>query len=196
MTRRISADITRRNRRILWLLSAVVVGMGGLAFASPPLYDLFCRVTGFGGTARIAAAAPGAVSTRTVSVRFDTQVNDKLAWQFEPRRRQVRVALGEEGRMVFEAVNLGDRPQIGRAVFNVTPLKAGKYFNKIRCFCFDTQPLAPGERAEMPVSFYVDPALAEDPNVREVTTVTVSYTMFEARQEQAEATCSPGQKAA
>ena len=159
-------------------LIGIVAGMAGLAYASVPLYRLFCQVTGYGGTTQVAAAAPGASEARRITVRFDATVSPSLPWRFEPTARAVEVAVGEERLAYFRATNLSDRPATGMATFNVTPHKAGLYFKKIACFCFDRQVLEPGESVEMPVSFYVDPEIAGDPNLDEVRTITLSYTFF------------------
>ena len=162
-------------------LIGVVAGMAGLAYASVPLYRLFCQVTGYGGTTQAAAAAPGVRGeARMITVRFDATVSPSLPWRFEPALRAVEVAVGEERLAYFRATNLSDRPATGMATFNVTPHKAGLYFKKLACFCFDRQVLEPGESVEMPVSFYVDPEIAGDPNLDEVKTITLSYTFFAA----------------
>jgi cytochrome c oxidase assembly protein subunit 11 len=161
-------------------LIGVVAGMTGLAYASVPLYRLFCQVTGYGGTTQVAAAAPGASEARMITVRFDATVSPSLPWRFEPSARAVEVAVGEERLAYFRATNRSDRPATGMATFNVTPHKAGLYFKKIACFCFDRQVLEPGESVEMPVSFYVDPEIAGDANLDEVKTITLSYTFFAA----------------
>jgi cytochrome c oxidase assembly protein subunit 11 len=170
--------VRQRNRVVLATLAGVVAGMVGLAFASVPLYDLFCRVTGYGGTTQVASAAPAAVGEKVITVRFNADVNPKLPWSFRPAAKEVRLRVGETALAFFEAQNLGDRPVTGIATFNVTPLKIGQYFSKIECFCFTEQTLAPGQRVEMPVSFFVDPEIASDPNTREVSTITLSYTFF------------------
>jgi len=172
--------VRRLGNSVLALgLVGVVAGMAGLAYASVPLYRLFCQVTGYGGTTQVAAAAPGG-EARMITVRFDATVSPSLPWRFEPTARAVEVAVGEERLATYRATNLSDRPVIGMATFNVTPHKAGLYFNKIHCFCFDRQVLEPGESVEMPVSFYVDPEITGDPNLDEVKTITLSYTFFAA----------------
>ncbi len=156
----------------------VIVGMVGLTAAAVPLYELFCRATGYGGTTSVAERAPDEVVDRTMTVRFDANVAPDLPWRFaapEP----VEVRLGETAVVAYTAANLGDEPVLGTATYNVTPFKAGAYFSKIECFCFTEQLLMPGERKEFPVSLFVDPAIAEDPNAREVTTITLSYTFFD-----------------
>ncbi len=154
--------------------------MVGLAFASVPLYQLFCQVTGYGGTTRIAEALPEAVGERVIKVRFNADLAAGLPWAFQPEQRQVTLRVGEQGLAFFRAENLSDRPIVGTASFNVTPLKAGPYFNKIDCFCFTEQRLAPGESAQLPVSYFIDPAISDDPNLADVMTITLSYTFFEA----------------
>lgn len=170
----------RRNLLTVGALLAVITGMGGLVVASVPLYQLFCRVTGYGGATGVAAAAPGAASGRVVVVRFDASTAKGLGWRFQPAQRQVAARLGEDVLAFYTATNLSDHPVTGTATFNVTPAKVGRYFNKIECFCFTEQRLEPGQTVDMPVSFFVDPALAEDEHADEVTTITLSYTFFEA----------------
>ena len=129
---------SRRNGRTALVLSAVVAGMVGLSFASVPLYRLFCQVTGFGGTTQVAEAAPGAgVSERVIKVRFNADVDPELPWAFQPVEREVALRVGEPGLAYYKARNLSDRPVVGTATYNVTPLKAGYYFNKVQCFCFE-----------------------------------------------------------
>lgn len=166
-----------RNVAIVTASVATVALMVGLSFAAVPLYRLFCQVTGFAGTTQIAAAAPGAVGSNVMTVRFDANVAPGLAWRFtapEP----VEVRLGEERLVAFEALNISDEPLLGTATFNVTPLQVGRYFNKIQCFCFTEQLLLPGERKEFPVTFFVDPSITEDADGTGVSTITLSYTFF------------------
>ncbi len=178
----------RSNRRIAAALVAVPVAMGALAWASAPLYRLFCQVTGFGGTPGIAAEAPqAAADAPSIEIRFNADIAPDLDWRFGPVERAVTVRLGEPTLAFYRAQNLGDEPVTGAATFNVTPLKAGAYFSKIDCFCFTEQRLGPGESADMPVSFFIDPAIAEDPNVRDVGTITLSYTFFRAQEPSAQA---------
>ena len=175
----------RRNRRIAALLVAVPVAMAALAWASVPLYRLFCQVTGFGGTPGIAAEAPeAAADAPSIEIRFNADIAPDLDWRFGPVERSVTVRLGEPALAFYRARNLGDEPVTGAAVFNVTPLKAGRYFSKIDCFCFTEQRLGPGESADMPVSFFVDPEIARDPNVSDVGTITLSYTFFRSEDEE------------
>jgi len=171
----------RRNRRTLISLLALAAGMVGLAYASVPLYALFCQVTGFGGTTQRADAAPGTVLDRVVTVRFNADVNGGLPWSFRPNQKEVKVRLGETALVSYRAENRGKEPVTGTAVFNVTPDKAGVYFNKIECFCFTEQVLQPGEAIDMPVAFFVDPALAGNPNTEDVGTITLSYTFYRAK---------------
>ncbi len=170
--------IRRRSRVVLATLVGVVAGMAGLAFASVSFYDLFCRVTGYGGTTQVASSPPAAIGEKVITVRFNADVNPKLPWSFRPTAKEVRLRVGENALAFFEAENLGDRLVTGVATFNVTPLKIGQYFNKIECFCFTEQTLAPGQQVEMSVSFFVDPEIATDPNTKEVSTITLSYTFF------------------
>lgn len=177
---------SRRNARTGLVLAGVAIGMVGLAFASVPLYRLFCQVTGFGGTTQIATAAPQApveAIDRTMIIRFNADVDPKLPWSFQPNQRQVSVRVGETGLAIYTARNRGDAPVTGTATFNVTPLKAGKYFDKLQCFCFDEQRLEAGQEVEMAVSFFVDPAIMDDRNLDEVKTITLSYTFFRTRSE-------------
>jgi cytochrome c oxidase assembly protein subunit 11 len=174
--------VTARNRSLGYVLASVVVLMVGLAYASVPLYDLFCRVTGYGGTTQRADAAPSAAAARTMTVRFNADVDPNLPWRFYPVVNAVNVHVGEEKLAFFQAVNDASVPVTGTAVFNVTPQKAGAYFNKIQCFCFDKQVLQPGQTMDFPVSFFVDPDIASDPNLDDVKTITLSYTFFTARE--------------
>lgn len=173
------ADKTKaRNKRVLLSCVAIVGGMIGLSYASVPLYALFCQVTGYGGTTQVATDAPRDVSEKTIKIRFNADVNSRLPWQFKPEQREITVKLGEDNLAYYVAENMSVKPVTGQALYNVTPLKAGQYFSKIACFCFDEQTLEPGQRVDMPVSFYVDPAIAEDPNTRDVKTITLSYTFY------------------
>ena len=157
----------------------VVVLMGGLAWASVPFYDWFCRVTGFGGTPGQVTAESTDVLDQTVKVRFDGSLNDGMPWEFKPVVREMEVRLGETGLAFYEAYNPTDKPVAGQASYNVTPYTAGAFFEKIDCFCFTEQVLAPGERVQMPVSFYVDPEMVDDRDGKFVHTITLSYTFYE-----------------
>jgi cytochrome c oxidase assembly protein subunit 11 len=176
------AGVPHRNRRTGLMLFTIVLGMVALAFASVPLYRLFCEVTGFGGTPQRveASAAPAAQSERVVTVRFNADVNSGLPWSFQPAQRSIEVKIGEQALAFYRATNHADRPVTGTATFNVTPDKAGAYFAKIECFCFTEQTLEPGQSVEMPVTFYVDPAMLQDRGLDDVDTITLSYTFFRA----------------
>ncbi len=169
-----------RRRTLILSLGAVAV-MLGLVAASVPLYRLFCRVTGYAGTPQIALGAPVAAGEGNVIVRFDANVMPDMPWRFWPERTALRVRLGETTLALFRAENVSKEPIIGTAAFNVTPAKAAIYVNKIQCFCFTQQRLAAGEKAEFPVSFYVDPKLAADQYTADVRVITLSYTFFKSR---------------
>jgi len=162
-----------------------VVGMVCLAYASSPLYDLFCRTTGFAGTPLVAQEGDRPVIARTVNVRFDSNVDPNLAWRFEPLEREVKVHLGEEKLAYFRVTNRSQRPIVGTAVYNVTPEPAGPWFNKLQCFCFTEQLLRPGQSADLPVIFFVDPDMDKDRRYDNVRTITLSYTFYEAKTERA-----------
>ncbi|MEQ9638487.1 MAG: cytochrome c oxidase assembly protein [Alphaproteobacteria bacterium] len=169
-----------RNRVVALGGVAVVAGMLGLSYAAVPLYQLFCQVTGYGGTPQQADVAPDQVLDRTITVRFNADTMPELPWRFRPAQRQVTLKVGEQGLAFYVAENLSKRPVTGQAAFNVTPEKAGRYFTKVECFCFTEQTLAAGQQVDMPVSFYVDPAIADDRDLDEVKTITLSYTFFRA----------------
>jgi cytochrome c oxidase assembly protein subunit 11 len=169
----------QRGKTVTVVLAvSAICGMLGLTAASVPLYRLFCQVTGYGGTTQVAEALPEAPLARTIKVRFNADVDPALPWSFRPLQREVEVRIGEQNLAFFQARNQSDRPVVGQAVYNVTPFKAGPYFDKIACFCFDEQRLEPGQEVDMPVSFFVDPAILDDPNTRDLTTITLSYTFF------------------
>lgn len=168
----------RRNTTVVAGLLVIVAAMGTLVYYSVPLYRLFCEVTGFGGTTQAAQAAPTAVIDREITVRFDANVASGLPWRFIAPK-PVTLRLGEERVVAYKGKNIGNEPYLGTATFNVTPFKAGEYFNKIQCFCFTEQLLLPGEEKEFTVSFFVDPKLAEDRNAADVLTITLSYTFFD-----------------
>jgi cytochrome c oxidase assembly protein subunit 11 len=158
---------------------SLVVLMGGLAWASVPFYDWFCRVTGFGGTTGISTVAPGDVLEQTIKVRFDASLHSDMDWDFKPEVHEMEIRIGETGLAFYEAHNPTDRPIAGQASYNVTPYQAGYFFNKIDCFCFEEQVLQPGETVMMPVSFYVDPEIVTDRDAKYVHTITLSYTFYE-----------------
>ena len=166
------------NRSLVINLVAIVLGMLMLAYASVPLYRIFCQVTGFGGTTQRTSTNSTAMSDRMITVRFNTDTDPKLPWKFTPVEKSVTVHLGQNRLVAFRAVNESNQPTRGTASYNVTPFAAGKYFNKIQCFCFEEQSLAPGQSATLPVSFFVDPAILNDPLVGDVANITLSYTFF------------------
>lgn len=171
----------RQHRKVALLLSALVVGMVGMAYAAVPLYDLFCRVTGYGGTTNTADVAPVAAIDRTMTIRFDSNINRGLAWEFKPVELSQEIKVGESGLAFYQARNLSDETLVGTATYNVTPQSAGYYFNKIDCFCFTEQVLRPGETVDMPVTYFVDPEIEDDKNLDHVTTITLSYTFYPKR---------------
>lgn len=166
------------NNVLAVTLGGVIAGMVGLSFAAVPLYRLFCAATGYGGTPQIGLAASPGVSERTITVRFNADTNPNLPWRFQPVQKEVKMRLGEEQVAFYTARNESAGPVTGVATYNVTPDKAGKYFHKTACFCFNEQTLAAGQEMQFPVSFWVDPAIATDPNTADVTTITLSYTFF------------------
>ena len=171
-----------KNRRFLATVAglvSIVVGMAGLAYASVPLYDLFCKVTGYGGTPQIAEMLPSVVGSREMTVRFNADVNRDLPWEFRPVNGKVMVKVGEPTLAFYRVKNLSDETIVGTATYNVTPLSVGKYFSKIDCFCFAEQELKPGESVELPVSFFVETSIESDPSMEDINTVTLSYTFFE-----------------
>ncbi|HWJ75284.1 MAG TPA: cytochrome c oxidase assembly protein [Kaistia sp.] len=169
----------KRSLGVTAAISAVFgVAMLAAAFASVPIYRLFCQMTGYGGTTQRAEAAPGQVLDRTVTVRFDANVANGIGWAFRPEQREIRVRLGEVGHVNFIAENRTDKTSTGQAGFNVQPDSSGRFFNKIACFCFNSQTLKAGERVEMPVTFFVDPAMADDADSRYTDTITLSYTFY------------------
>jgi cytochrome c oxidase assembly protein subunit 11 len=171
----------RRMRRTALACAGIAVGMVGLAYASVPLYDLFCKVTGFDGTPVIRTSNTSGVIDRTIAVRFDSNVAPGLSWRFSPETPEVKVKLGETTTVLYKVTNTGDRPSTGIATYNVQPDLAGTYFSKLECFCFTEQTLKPGETLESAVVFYVDPRLAEDPDVKDLSSITLSYTYFPSR---------------
>jgi len=171
--------LRRRNRRLGLVVGGGVACMVGLAFASVPLYTMFCQVTGYNGTVQTGGrAAPGATGQRMLTIRFNATTHPSLPWRFAPEAPSVSLREGEEGMGFYSAQNLSDRPVTGVATYNVTPEVVGKYFHKTACFCFNEQTLEPGQKADMPLSFWVDPAIADDPNTRDIRTITISYTFF------------------
>ncbi|WP_434955315.1 MULTISPECIES: cytochrome c oxidase assembly protein [unclassified Labrys (in: a-proteobacteria)] len=160
---------------------AFVASMVGAAYASVPLYTLFCQVTGFGGTTRVAETAPSQVLDRTFEVRFDSNINPALPWKFEPEQRSVTVKAGEVKTVYYKITNLSSETTYAAAAYNVTPQETGAYFSKIQCFCFTNQKLGPGESQELPVVFFVDPAIDKADYLAGVHTITLSYTYYPAK---------------
>lgn len=181
-------------RRTLAQTVGVVLVMGSLAWASVPLYDWFCRVTGYGGATGVADAGAEEILDRTVKIRFDASLERDMPWQFKPVQREMELRIGETGLAFYEAYNPTDRPVAGSASYNVTPFQAGGYFTKIDCFCFTEQVLQPGERVTMPVSFYVDPEIVEDRDARDVHTITLSYTFYEIELPAEQASSTPADR--
>lgn len=171
--------MTRSPGRTALLLVGVVLTMGALSFAAVPFYNWFCRVTGFAGTTSVAESGSDVVLEREVLVRFDASKEAGMPWNFKPQQHSMRLKIGETGLAFYEAHNPADRTVAGTASYNVTPDSAGGYFTKIDCFCFEQQVLQPGETVQMPVSFYVDPAMVTDPEGRFVKEITLSYTFHE-----------------
>ena len=167
-----------KHKTALQALSLVVV-MGALAWASVPFYDWFCRVTGFGGITNVAETGSDVVLDRTIKVRFDASLDRDMPWEFKPVQREMELRIGETGIAFYEAFNPTDRPVAGTASYNVTPYDAGAYFSKIACFCFTEQVLQPGERVQMPVTFYVDPEIVDDRDAKFTKVITLSYTFYE-----------------
>ncbi len=176
--------IAQKNTRIALRLALLVAAMVALAFASVPLYRLFCELTGIDGTPLRASQAPGAVAGE-VGVRFDANISSALPWKFGPVQRTVRIQPGARTQMLYRATNLTARTTTGTAVFNVTPAVAGQYFSKIECFCFTEQVLKGGQSIDMPVVFFVDPRLREDPSTRHIDEITLSYTFYPVESRQA-----------
>ncbi|MEO9682724.1 MAG: cytochrome c oxidase assembly protein [Tateyamaria sp.] len=158
---------------------SLVVVMGGLAWASVPFYDWFCRVTGFGGTPGISEVASDEILDQTIKIRFDASQERGMPWEFKPVVREMELRIGETGLAFYEAYNPTDRPIAGSASYNVAPYEAGGFFSKIDCFCFEEQVLAPGERVQMPVTFYVDPEIVTDRDAKYVHSITLSYTFYQ-----------------
>ncbi|NJR13507.1 MAG: cytochrome c oxidase assembly protein [Phyllobacteriaceae bacterium] len=168
----------RANMRVAAACVAFFGSMVGMAYAAVPLYQLFCQVTGFGGTPQIAATAPADVLDRTIKVRFDANVAPGVPWDFAPKTREIEVRLGETVQIDYAATNRGTRPVWATATFNVTPEGAGAYFNKMQCFCFTETELKPGQSMDMPVVFFVDPDIINNSESARITTITLSYTFF------------------
>lgn len=177
-----SNNAEKNNSRVVAMCLGMVLGMGGLAYASVPLYELFCQVTGYGGTTQqvdAEAAAGVGIIDRDINVRFDANTAAVLQWDFAPEERQVTVKMGEQMIINYVAKNLSNKPIVGMASFNVTPQAAGVFFNKIECFCFTDTYIEPGETLNMPVTFYIDPEMDKEKAMKALNTITLSYTFYE-----------------
>ena len=172
------ADPKRRHSILALSLVGLVAGMVGLSFASVPLYRVFCQVTGYGGVPQRAEKAPGEVLDRTVTIRVDGNVDRSLPWTFAPKQQTMDVKIGETALAFFKATNNSSVPVSGRAIFNVSPELAGRYFTKIECFCFKQQTLAAGQTVDMPVTFFVDPKFVDDEDTKDISEITLSYTFY------------------
>ncbi|MBT6925659.1 MAG: cytochrome c oxidase assembly protein [Marinovum sp.] len=167
------------KQRTLFQTIGLVVVMGGLAWASVPFYDWFCRVTGFSGVTAVASGDSEIILDKTIKIRFDASLERDMPWDFKPVQREMTLRIGETGLAFYEAYNPTDGPVAGSASYNVAPFDAGGFFAKIDCFCFEEQVLQPGERVQMPVTFYVDPAIVEDRDAKYAKSITLSYTFYE-----------------
>lgn len=168
----------KNHKNTVIFIVVVLVAMTTLAFASVPLYRIFCQQTGYGGTPKIAIAPRGQIRDRTLRIQFNADTNPGLPWKFKPLQHEITVRVGEVGLAFYSAENLSDKPIKGMAVYNVSPNKAGAYFNKIECFCFIDQTLQPHQKVEMPVQFFIDPEFADDKMVDDIKVITLSYTFF------------------
>jgi cytochrome c oxidase assembly protein subunit 11 len=177
----------KRMMRTAIIAGAVAVGMTGMAFAAVPIYDAFCKITGYGGTTQEASAAPTQILDRRIQIRFDANIANDLPVEFAPKQISESLRIGETGLAFYRIRNLSDQPIVARATYNVTPHVAGQYFAKLECFCFQDQVIAAGAEADLPVVFFVDPELVNDPDTRELDTLTLSYTFFRATDQSAAA---------
>jgi cytochrome c oxidase assembly protein subunit 11 len=181
-----SAD-KKHLRRTALIAGAVVLGMTGMAFAAVPLYQAFCKVTGYGGTTQEAQAAPTQILERRIEVRFDANTSPDLPVEFAPKQHSETLRIGETGLAFYRVRNLSNEPLVARATYNVTPHVAGPYFAKLECFCFTDRVIAPGAEADLPVVFFVDPEIVSDPDTAEIETLTLSYTFFRSTSPEAQA---------
>lgn len=184
------------NRKVAFSMAAIVFGMLGMSYAAVPLYDLFCRVTGYGGTTQRAEQAPDIVLDRKMVIRFDANLARGIDWHFKPVQREVEIPIGESALVHYEAKNITEAALTGTATFNVTPEAAGQYFNKIQCFCFVEQTLEPGERVDMPLTFFVDPEIVNDPEAMNIQEITLSYTFFPVENDETVAAAETGKTGA
>lgn len=171
-------DLKAKNARIALTVLGTVILMIGLSFAAVPLYSMFCKVTGFGGTPQTSTVLPDQILDRVMKVNFVTSTAKDMPWQFNAEQRSVKVRIGQDMLVNFKAYNPSDKDMVGTAIYNVTPNKVGKYFHKTECFCFGRQILNPQQHANLPVIFYIDPAINDDPDMHDLTTITLSYTFF------------------
>lgn len=178
-----AAPNNAKNLKVAVVTGSIAAGMVGMAYAAVPLYQLFCQVTGFGGTTQRAEAAPEQALNKTIRVTFDSNVHSGLSWEFKPVQRAQDVRIGEQTLAFYRAQNVSDVPVTGTATFNVSPAGAGSYFSKIECFCFTEQTLQPGQSVDMPVSYYIDPEIVNDPDMKNVSTITLSYTFFQSEED-------------
>jgi len=179
MTARKGREATpRRHLLVALCMTGIAFAMVGLSYAAVPLYQIFCQVTGYGGTTQRAERAPDTVLDRNITIRFDANVGRGMGWKFRPVQRSMELKIGESALAFYEAKNLTKTKLTGTATFNVSPVAAGRYFNKIECFCFTEQTLQPGARADMPVTFFIDPEIVNDPEARNIKEITLSYTFF------------------
>ena len=183
-----------KNFKVVAFCGAITLGMLGMSYAAVPLYKIFCQVTGYGGTTQRADVASATISDKSITVRFDANVSTDLNWEFAPKVRSVTLKVGETGQAVYRARNIESDVSFGTASFNVSPQAAGAYFNKLECFCFTEQVLAPGERVQMPVSFFIDPEIVKDRDGKYVHTITLSYTFYEIDLPEAQAALDTGDK--
>jgi cytochrome c oxidase assembly protein subunit 11 len=175
-------DNKKTSNKLALSIVLLIVGMIMLTFASVPLYNLFCKVTGYGGTTRYTATSSSYVGTKLIKIRFDANVDRKLPWIFKAEQNEAVIKVGENNLVFYTAENKSDEDIIGTALYNVTPHKAAIYFNKIQCFCFEEQLLKSKQKMIMPVSFFIDPAIEDDPNLQDVDTITLSYTFYRIEQ--------------
>jgi cytochrome c oxidase assembly protein subunit 11 len=178
-----SEETRRRDRTVAIACLAFALGMVGAAYASVPLYRMFCQATGYGGTTQRAETAPNRVLDSVVTVRFDSNASPDVPWEFQPTEREMKVKLGEVRQTSYRVKNLSDRRVTAQATYGVTPDTAGSYFNKLECFCFTDQTLAPGETKDMPIIFFVDPAMIDAEELKDLPAITLSYTFFRAADE-------------
>jgi cytochrome c oxidase assembly protein subunit 11 len=171
---------SQKNKRVAFIAAGVFVGMIGMSYAAVPLYKAFCQTTGFGGTTQRAMKAPDQATDQFIMVRFDANTSSGLPWEFHPRQTAMKVKIGEQNMAYYDARNTGTNTTTGTAVFNVSPPSAGAYFDKIQCFCFTKQTLKSGQAEELPVSFFVDPALLDDADAKNIKEITLSYTFYPA----------------